>query len=340
MLIEQATILVVDDVPTNIDVLVNILKDSYTVKAAISGKQALKIASSENPPDLILLDVMMPEMDGYEVCRHLKSNSATCDIPIIFVTAKSDSQDETTGLELGAVDYITKPFNALIVKARVRNHLALYDQQRLLEQLVKQRTLELHATRLQIIQRLARAVEFKDKVTGLHVIRMSHYARCISIALGQTEDEAELILNAAPLHDIGKIGVPDNILLKPDKLSSSERRVMEEHPIIGAQIIGEHKSKLLTTGRTIALTHHEKWDGSGYPNGLKSQEIPLVGQIAAIADVFDALTMIRPYKPALDIDEATDIIRNSSGSHFNPKLVTVFEDSLTEIIKIKESYLE
>ena len=267
----RQSILVVDDTPENIDVLTGILRPEFRVKAAINGERALKIAFSDPKPDMILLDIMMPVMDGYEVCRLLKKNPATANIPVIFITAKTQEEDEKKGLKLGAVDYITKPINPSIVQARIHTHLALYDQNRELEYKVKQRTHELDETRLQIIQRLGRAAEYKDNETGLHVIRMSHYSRFIAQAYGGNESWVELLFNAAPMHDIGKIGIPDNILLKPGKLNSEEWKIMKQHAEIGADIIGEHPSPLLTLSRIIAATHHEKWDGSGYPNGLAGE---------------------------------------------------------------------
>ena len=266
---DKATVLVVDDTPENIDVLSGILRVDYKVKAALSGEKALRIAASDPRPDMVLLDVMMPNMDGYEVCRRLKANPATTQIPVIFVTAKIEVEDERRGLELGAVDYITKPISPPIVELRVRTQLALYDQRRELERMVRLRTEELSATRLEIIRRLGRAAEFKDNETGLHVIRMSHYARLMAASLHISDDWADLVFNASPMHDIGKIGIPDRILLKPGVLNEEERRVIRTHPQMGADIIGDHDAELLKLAKEIALTHHEKWDGSGYPCGLK-----------------------------------------------------------------------
>ena len=303
-ILPKQCVLVVDDSPENIDLLSEILRDDYRVRVATSGEKALKIVYSDEPPDLILLDIMMPGISGLEICRRLKANPDRRRIPIIFVTAMSSTEDERRGLEIGAVDYITKPISPPIVMARVRTHLALYDQSRELANMVAQRTTELLTTRQQIIRRLGRAAEFKDNETGNHVLRMSHYARLIALAHGLGEESAGIIFNTAPMHDIGKIGIPDAILLKPGKLDAAEWEVMYQHPIMGAEIIGKHDNELLETARIIALTHHEKFDGSGYPQGLTGEAIPLEGRIVAIADVFDALVSVRPYKPALPLETA------------------------------------
>ena len=337
---DRQTILVVDDAPENIDVLRGILGGDYKVKVAINGEKALKIAFSDNPPDLVLLDVMMPGMDGYEVCRTLKEDPRTRKVPVIFVTAKGEVEDEALGFDLGAVDYITKPVSPPIVHARVQAQLALYDQSRVLEDKVRQRTAELDRSRLEIIRRLGRAAEYKDNETGMHVIRMSHYSRTIARAIGMDESEADLLLNAAPMHDVGKIGIPDKVLLKPGKLDDGEWTLMRKHPEFGANIIGDHDSGLLQMARTVALTHHEKWDGSGYPNGLSGEDIPLVGRIVAIADVFDALTTERPYKDAWPVDKATALIEREAGAHFDPDLAAAFLRSMPEVLAIKEKYAE
>jgi len=338
--IEKQTVLVVDDTPENIDVLSGVLRDDYRVKAALNGERALKIANAESKPDIILLDIMMPEIDGYEVCRQLKANPATQKIPVIFITAKNQEADEQKGFEIGAVDYITKPISPPIVKARVSTQLALYDQNRTLERKVQERTAQLHNTRLEIIRRLGRAAEFKDNETGLHVIRMSHYTRLIAEALSDDEQWIDLLFNAAPMHDIGKIGIPDNVLLKPGKLDDEEWNIMRRHPKIGADIIGDDDSPLLQMAKEIAFAHHEKWDGSGYPRRLKGEEIPITARIVAIADVFDALTTERPYKKAWAIEDAVKLIDDEAGKHFDPQLVKVFHTVLPEILDIRDRYAE
>ncbi len=336
----EQTILVVDDVPINVDVLDGVLNQDYEIKAAINGERALEIAHSKAPPDLILLDVMMPGIDGYEVCRRLKADIATRKIPVIFITAMGEIEDETKGFEVGAVDYITKPISPPIVKERVKTHLALYDQNRELEQKVKERTSELNSTRLEIIQRLGVASEYKDEETGLHIVRMSNYTQLIARAAGMGEDETELLLNAAPMHDVGKIGIPDSILLKPGKLNADEWEIMKTHTTIGAEILGKDTSELLSTARLITITHHEKWNGAGYPKGLSAEEIHKYGRIVAIADVFDALTSKRPYKEALPFEKAVDEIKRSSGTHFDPSYADAFLNSIPQITNIYDQYSE
>ncbi|MEB2401835.1 HD-GYP domain-containing protein [Parapusillimonas granuli] len=323
----RRTILLVDDEPTNLQILRHTLQDDYRLLFAKDGLKALDIAGAESP-DLILLDIMMPGMSGYEACRRLKRNAATAPIPVIFVTALSEAADEQTGFDLGAVDYITKPFSPLIVKARVRTHLSLVQAE------------TLRRTRLQIVQCLGMAAEYKDNETGMHVIRMSHYARVLALAAGYSAEAAEDLLHAAPMHDVGKIGIPDAILQKPGKLTPAEWATMQGHTEIGGKIIGKHADGLLAMARVIALNHHEKWDGSGYPNGYTGEDIPHVARIVAIADVFDALTSVRPYKPAWTVEAAIELIRSESGRHFDPDLVERFIGCLPEILKIKERWTD
>jgi putative two-component system response regulator len=334
------TILVVDDAPAGIDLLCAILGEAYHVKVAVDGVKALKIVRSPEPPDLILLDILMPGMDGYEVCRRIKGDPDRCKIPIMFLTAREDSDGESLGLSLGAADYITKPYNASIVLARVKAHLALYDQTRELERLVDSRTMELQVTRLQIIHCLGRAAEYKDNETGFHVLRMAHYARLIAEAAGLGKTLSETLFLAAPMHDIGKIGTPDHILLKPGKLDEDEWKVMRAHTTVGGEIIGGHEDPLLSMARTVALAHHEKWDGTGYPSGIKGDAIPLVGRVVAIADVFDALTSERPYKKAWTVDAAMEFIVSGAGSHFDPSLIEPLKSVLTQMLIVKEKYAD
>ena len=339
-LLPKQSILVVDDIPDNIDLLTEVLAADYHIRVATSGEKALKIVYSDNPPDLILLDIMMPGLSGLEICRRLKANPDRRRIPIIFVTAMTSIEDEERGLEIGAVDYITKPISPPIVRARVRTHLALYDQSRELERMVRQRTHELISTRQQIIRRLGRAAEFKDNETGNHVLRMSHYSRLIAEAHGLGTEAADIVFSTAPMHDIGKIGIPDSILLKPGKLDASEWEIMRQHPLMGAEIIGKHDNELLETARIISLSHHEKWDGSGYPLGLKGEEIPLEGRIVALADVLDALLSKRPYKPAFSVEHSLELIEAESGRHFDPALMLALKKAWPEILRIKEIFAD
>jgi len=335
----KPTILVVDDVPENIDILTGILKDDYRVRAATNGPSALSLVK-KMPPDLVLLDVMMPGMDGFEVCRELKADLASRKIPVIFVTAMGEVEDESRGFAVGCVDYITKPVSPPIVKHRIKTHLALYDQNRGLETQVQERTVELEQTRLQVIHRLGRASEYRDNETGLHVIRMSHYAYSIGLAAGLSREEAALLLNAAPMHDVGKIGIPDSILIKPAKLTSDEWTLMRRHCEYGAAIIGDYAHPLFQSSRSIALTHHEKWNGEGYPNGLKGDRIPLFGRIVALADVFDALTNKRPYKDAWSVEASLAWISGQRGEHFDPELTDIFLSIVPDIMKFMEKYAE
>lgn len=304
-------LLLVDDEPTNLHVLRQILGDEYRLQFATDGAKALQLVAQQKP-DLILLDIMMPSLSGYDVCRVLKADVATQSIPVIFISALSEVDDEAEGFDAGGVDYIIKPVRAPVVRARVRTHLSLVA------------TNTLRETRLQIVQRLGRAAEYKDNETGMHVLRMSHFCRALAIALGCSAEWVDDLLHAAPMHDVGKIGIPDAVLLKPGPLNDSEWKIMREHPVIGAEIIGEHDSGILRMAREIALTHHEKWDGSGYPHGLRGESIPLAARIVALADVFDALTSVRPYKRAWSVSEALAHIEAQSGVHFDPALVPVF----------------
>ena len=324
---QRPRLLLVDDEPTNLQVLRHVLQADYRLLFATDGARALQVAR-EQLPQLILLDIMMPGMDGYAVCRALKADAATASIPVIFITALNDSQDETAGFDVGGVDYLTKPVSPPVVRARVRTHLSLV------------RMDELRETRLQIVQRLGRAAEYKDNETGLHVIRMSHFSQLLALAAGCSPAWAEDLLNAAPMHDVGKIGIPDAVLRKPGPLDADEWATMRRHPEIGAEIIGEHPSGVLQLAREIALAHHEKWDGSGYPRGLAGEAIPLSARIVAIADVFDALTTRRPYKEPWPVQDALDHIAAQAGKHFDPALVALFAPLLPQLLEIRARWAE
>lgn len=324
---ERPKILIVDDVPTNLQILRQVLHEEYRLFFALDGEKALQLAQEELP-NLILLDIMMPGLTGIETCQRLKASPITQAIPVIFVTALDDVADESAGFEAGAVDYIAKPISPAIVRARVKTHLSLV------------RADELQKTRLQIIQCLGRAAEYRDNETGLHVIRMSHYSRILALAAGFGANHAELLFNAAPMHDIGKIGTPDMVLLKPGKLDPEEWLLMQQHVVMGAEILGEHDSPLLQMARIIALYHHEKFDGSGYPHKIAGETIPIEARIVAIADVFDALTSVRPYKKAWAVEDAVQLLETEKGKHFDPELVDLFITQLPAVLEIKERYAE
>lgn len=324
---ERPKILVVDDEPTNLQILREVLSADYRLLFARDGEKALQLAHDERP-NLILLDVMMPGLTGLETCRRLKGMPATRSVPVIFVTALNDVSDEAAGFDAGAVDYIAKPISPPIVRARVRNHLSLVGAH------------ELERTRLQIIQCLGRAAEYRDNETGLHVIRMSHYTRILALAAGYSTAFADELFHAAPMHDIGKIGTPDAVLLKPGKLDASEWQIMQRHAIMGSEILGEHDSSLLVKARTIALCHHEKFDGTGYPHGLAGEDIPIEARMVAIADVFDALTSVRPYKKAWPVEDAVALLQREKGRHFDPELVDCFVAQMPAILEVKDRYAE
>lgn len=320
-------VLIVDDEPTNLRIMRQVLDNDYRLSFAKNGEDAIELATNELP-DLILLDIMMPNITGYEVCTRLKANAETVNIPIIFVSALNDEIDEMKGFECGAVDYIFKPIRPGIVKARVKNHLSLV------------RAEQLKITHIQIIERLGRAAEYKDNETGKHVLRMSHVSKYLAQKLGLGEAFADELLQAAPMHDIGKIGIADAILLKPGKLDDEEFKAMQKHPEIGAEILGHSDSKLIKLAKSVALYHHEKWDGSGYPKGLSGEEIPIEARIVAVADVFDALTNKRPYKEAWPMDETVAFFESQRGKHFDPTIVDVLLSSVEEITRLVKPWSE
>jgi putative two-component system response regulator len=334
---ELYSILIVDDTEANIDLLLEVLSDDFDVSVALDGESALEIAF-DDPPDLILLDIMMPGMDGYEVCEKLKGNPKTSAIPVIFVTAMTDANDEAKGLAIGAVDYIVKPISPPVIKARVNTHLALSNQNKELEKKVQQRTRELNEMALEVVRRLAIAGEYKDTDTGMHVVRMSFYSKIIGKSAGLNDEDVELLLNVAPMHDVGKIGISESIILKPARLNGEEWAEMRKHPEIGARMLGDHQSPLLSNARDVALCHHEKWNGKGYPNGLKGEEIPLFARIVTIADVYDALTSVRPYKEAWSVEDSVAWIEKQSGEDFDPDLVQAFLRALPEIKCVQAEY--
>lgn len=332
---DKYTILVVDDIKENIDVLVGTLKKDYKVIFATSGEKAIEIAQFQDI-DIILLDIMMPKVDGFEVCRKLKRDDRTSEIPIIFVTADHEIVDEAMGFELGAVDYIQKPIKPVIVKARVKTQLILANTQKELSKLVRYRTNELENLNLEIFKILGRAGEYKDNETGAHVRRMSQYAYHIGVAYGMKKKEATHLEIIAALHDLGKIGIPENILLKKGKLDSEEWAIMKRHAQIGSKIIGKQANQLLKDAATIMKQHHERWDGKGYPLGLKGEEIHIYSRIVAISDVFDALLSKRPYKEEWSFEKTKRHILNQRGLQFDPEVVDAFEKVSEKLYKIRQ----
>ena len=349
---DKPTILVVDDTPDNLTLVSNLLKGDYRVRVAISGEKALKIALSENPPDLILLDVMMPVMDGYEVCQQLRSNALTAHIPIIFLTAKSEVEDERKGLSLGASDYITKPISPPILEARVKTHLVakayadfLTDKTAYLESEVARRTREISAVQDVTIQAMAALAETRDSDTGNHIRRTQGYVKALSCRLKThprfssllTDSMIDTIFKSAPLHDIGKVGIPDRILLKPGRFEPGEFEIMKTHTTLGRDAIQAAEDALslkvefLSVAKEIAYGHQEKWDGSGYPEGLKGESIPVSARIMAVADVYDALISRRVYKDSMSHEKAITIIAEGKGSHFDPDMVDAFLSIQEEI---------
>lgn len=344
-LAERPTLLVVDDTPDNLTLMSALLKGSYRVKVANSGEKALRIAQSDHPPDLILLDIMMPGMDGYQVISELKRDPRTRDVPVIFLTAKAEIDDERRGLELGAVDYITKPISPPIVVARVKAQLTLKaaadflrDKAEFLEREVALRTREVRAIQDVTILAMASLAETRDSDTGNHIRRTQYYVRALAerlrdnprFAFFLSESTIELLFKSAPLHDIGKVGIPDRILLKPGRLDADEFAVMKRHAELGRDAIAQAEKSLgtdvdfLRLAKEIALSHQEKWDGSGYPQGLSGDAIPIAARLMALADVYDALISRRVYKEALTHAEAIAIINEGRGKHFDPDVVDAF----------------
>lgn len=320
-------ILCVDDEPYNLGILRAALKDQHPLVFARTGEETLH-AVAKHRPSLILLDVQMPDMDGFEVCRMLKSEANTENIPVIFVTGMTQEIDEKAGFDVGAVDYITKPISAPIVQARVRTHLSLV------------RSDELEKSHRDAIHMLGKAGHYNDTDTGVHIWRMAAYSGVLAKAIGWNEDEVHLLELAAPMHDTGKIGIPDSVLKKPGKLDAEEWRVMKTHTCIGHGILSQSNAPLFRLAGEIALNHHEKWDGSGYPNGLMADEIPESARIVAVADVFDALSMKRPYKEAWALDKILAFFMQNTGSHFEGRLVDAFLDLMPEVLEIKAKWDE
>lgn len=350
----EKTILLVDDNPIVLESIIKCLSPYYEIRVANEGRKGLSLAHLIPLPDLILLDVELPDMTGFELCGILKRDIETREIPVIFLSSHGEEDKILRGLELGAVDYVAKPVAPPILLARVRTHLRLReandllrDQNNHLETLVRERTHDLEKvnqhlenSRFDIINHLGRAAEYRDNETGMHILRVGNLSRLLGMASGFSEEKAHMLKHASMMHDIGKIGIPDDVLLKPGKLTAAEFDVIKMHPVIGAKIIGNPAADPLLMAKEIALTHHEKWDGSGYPNGLKMEAIPLVGRIVCIADVFDALTSMRPYKAPWPIDKAFGYIAEYAGQHFDPTLAKLFIEHADDVLSVITLYAD
>jgi putative two-component system response regulator len=342
------TILIVDDEPANLKLLDRMLRSQGYQQLVLVDDPREALAQYQHwRPDLVLLDINMPHLDGYQVLAQLTALEDPLLPPVVILTAQHSKDFLLRALALGAREFITKPFDRTELLMRVRNlldarltHRLLHHQNEHLEQLVQARTRELYHTRLQVVQRLGKAAEYRDEETGNHILRMSHICTLLARAAGWSEAQCDLILNASPLHDVGKIGIPDAILLKPGKFDAQEWAVMQQHTHIGAQLLAGDDSELMQMASSIAITHHEKWDGSGYPHGLAGAEIPMAGRIAALADVFDALTSVRPYKPAWPVADALQLLDDNRGRHFDPDLVDIFFANLEEILAIRQRFAE
>ena len=344
----DASILVVDDEFPNLKLVERMLRaEGYQQVVGVADPREVLARYREHVPDVILLDLNMPYMDGFQVMAQLRALNDSLPPPILVLTAQHDKSYCHRALDEGAKDYLTKPFDRVELLMRVRNlleihryHRDLHDRNAVLTAKVRERTLQLRETRLQVVRRLGRAAEYRDNETGLHIIRMSKVATLVGEAMGMDADQCDLLLNASPMHDIGKIGIPDHILRKPGKLDPDEFETMKRHTTIGAEILAGDDSDLLRMAREIALSHHEKWNGKGYPNGLVGEAIPLTGRVCAVADVFDALTSVRPYKKAWTVEAAVELIRKERGEHFDPAVVDAFLGRLPEIERILRAYAE
>lgn len=345
--IKEAKILIVDDQPANVTLIEKMLDiDGYINVISTTDPTQVESIYMEQNSDLILLDLNMPVMNGYQVLAKIREVDPDYP-PIIVLTAQSDRESRIKALDLGARDFLAKPFDRVELMTRIRNMLevrimtkAMKNQNKLLDGMVKDRTKELNDTRLEVIRRLGRAAEYRDDMTGFHIIRMSRYSQLLAIAVGMSEKDAEILLNASPMHDIGKIGIPDSVLLKPGKLDAEEWKIMQTHVDIGVEILSGSNSALMNMAAEVAQNHHEKWDGSGYPRALVGEDIPLTGRIVAVADVFDALTTERPYKKAWSVEDAVSFLKEQRGKHFEPKLVDSFIGILPDILKIRDQYAE
>ena len=338
---DRPVVLAVDDDTDLLALMAKALSKDYHMLTAANPGDAISLAGGEPRPSLVLLDIEMPDVSGFEVCQALKSEPATADIPIVFLTGKAEPQAQVEAFGLGAVDYIMKPINAAVLKTRVQMQLSLTDQRRALERLVRERTAEVEQTRSEIIKRLARAMELHESAAvGNRVVRLGHYAKLIAEAAGAKPQVVELMAAAAPLHDIGKLGVPSEILKKRDKLSAPDLERIRRHPQLGAEIIGEHDDPLLKLARQIALTHHECWDGSGYPQGLKGEAIPWPGRAMAVVDAFESMTTTQFYREPRKPEVAAAEIVKGAGSKYDPRVVEAFRKALPAMQKVLAAYAD
>jgi len=339
---QHPVILAVDDSADLLALMAKALSGDYQVLTAEDGASGLKVALGKPRPELILLDIEMPGLSGFEVCKMLKANHETADIPVIFLTGKAEKQAEVEGLQLGAVDYVTKPINSAVLKMRVRAQVALSNRRHELEQLVQERTAQLEGTRVELIQRLGRAMQFHESsAVGNRVLRLGHYAKLISHAAGAKPAICDMMFKAAPLHDVGKLGVPSEVLRKKEKLSAPDWEQMKRHPQLGADIIGEQRDPLLQLARQLALTHHEHWDGSGYPKGLKGEAIPWPGRVMAVVDGFESMTTTQFYRDTpLPVERAAAEIVRDAGKRYDPAVVTAFKKALPAMTKVRESFAD
>lgn len=329
-------ILVVDDADDARALVTKVLAPRYRVRAAKDGPEGLKIAQEARPPDLVLLDVMMVGMDGYKVCKALKENPATADIPVIFHTVLSDVGDEAMGFQLGAVDYISKPVSPELLRARVDAHVALGRRRRELERTVRDRTAQLEKANHQLVQRLARVIEHHEGPAYRNqIMRVSQYVHLISQAAGAKPKVIEMMVKAAPLYDIGKLAIPAQILRKPARLEDAEWKIVRKHPEIGAEIIGDHPDPLFRLARTMSLSHHERWDGAGYPLGLKGEAIPWPGRVMAIVDAFENMTTTQYRRDPIPVDEAAMRVKDEGGKAFDPALLNAFNVALPAMRKVR-----
>lgn len=342
------TIVLIDDVQLNLTLLWHLVKriEGYKSASFLDPREALAWCM-EHEYELIIVDYMMPEMNGIEFIKELKKNPTKKDIPVLMVTANDQADVRYTALEAGATDFLNKPIDKTEFMIRVRNMLALWshqcklaDKAQWLAEEVQKATIEIREREEELIHRLSKAAEYRDPETGGHIKRMSWYSKHIALQLGFSLVEQALILEAAPMHDIGKVGIPDAILLKPGRLEVAEFELMKEHAKIGYEILSGSASQLMQMGAEIALTHHEKYDGSGYPHGLKGDDISIYGRIIAVADVFDALTSSRPYKKAWPIENAIEFLKENSGKHFDPDCLDAFFKDWDDVLEIRSRFYE